>query len=178
MALEKVQIEYACLEDLPRIVEIYNSTIESRMVTADLEPVTVEQRLPWFNEHTPDRRPLWVMKRDGQVVAWASLSSFYGRPAYNGTVEVSVYVDQQCRGIGAGGLLLNTVFEACPELGITTILGFVFGHNEPSLGLLRKHGFEQWGFYPEVAVLDGVDRDLVILGKKVGADHRLKETQI
>ncbi|CAI6082553.1 Putative phosphinothricin acetyltransferase YwnH [Paenibacillus sp. JJ-100] len=169
MQLQKVRIEYASLEDLPRIVEIYNSTIDSRMVTADLEPVTVEQRLSWFNEHTPDRRPLWVMKLDEQVVAWASLSSFYGRPAYNGTVEVSIYVDQKCRGIGAGGRLLETVFEACPALGITTVLGFVFGHNEPSLGLLRKYGFEQWGFYPEVAVLDGVNRDLVILGKKIEA---------
>jgi len=167
MKLDSVQIEYARLEDLPRIVEIYNSTIESRMVTADLEPVTVEQRVPWFEEHSPDRRPLWVMRLEGQVVAWASLSSFYGRPAYNGTVEVSVYVDQQCRGIGAGGRLLNTIFAACPALGITTILGFVFGHNEPSLGLLRKHGFEQWGYYPEVAVLDGVNRDLAILGKKI-----------
>lgn len=167
MKLDSVQIEYARLEDLPRIVEIYNSTIESRMVTADLEPVTVEQRVPWFEEHSPDRRPLWVMRLEGQVVAWASLSSFYGRPAYNGTVEVSVYVDEQCRGIGAGGRLLNTIFDACPALGITTILGFVFGHNEPSLGLLRKYGFEQWGYYPEVAVLDGVNRDLAILGKKI-----------
>lgn len=104
MHLQKVRIEYASLEDLPSIVEIYNSTIDSRMVTADLEPVTVEQRLSWFNEHTPDRRPLWVMKLDEQVVAWASLSSFYGRSAYNGTVEVSIYVDQKCRGIGAGGV--------------------------------------------------------------------------
>jgi phosphinothricin acetyltransferase len=167
MELDSVQIEYACREDLPRIVEIYNSTIESRMVTADLEPVTVEQRVPWFEEHSSDHRPLWVMRHNGQVVAWASLSSFYGRPAYNGTVEVSVYVDQQSRGIGAGGRLLNTIFDACPALGIKTILGFVFGHNEPSLGLLRKHGFEQWGYYPEVAVLDGINRDLAILGKKM-----------
>ncbi len=167
MMLDRVQIEYARIEDLPRIVEIYNSTIESRMVTADLEPVTVEQRIPWFEEHSSDRRPLWVMKQEGQVVAWASLSSFYGRPAYNGTVEVSVYVDQNCRGIGAGSRLLNTIFAACPQLGISTVLGFVFGHNEPSLGLLRKHGFEQWGYYPEVAVLDGVKRDLAILGKKI-----------
>ena len=78
MKLEDVQIEYARLEDLPRIVEIYNSTIEGRMATADLEPVTVEQRVPWFEEHSPDHRPLWVMKQAGtggslgesQLVLW------------------------------------------------------------------------------------------------------------
>jgi len=37
--------------DLPAIVEIYNSTIPGRMVTADLEPVTVESRRAWFQAH-------------------------------------------------------------------------------------------------------------------------------
>ncbi len=36
------EIVHASLDDLPSIVEIYNTTIESRMVTADLEPVTIE----------------------------------------------------------------------------------------------------------------------------------------
>lgn len=49
----------ATRSDLPQIVEIYNSTIPSRMVTADAEPVSVESRMHWFEEHTPDLRPLW-----------------------------------------------------------------------------------------------------------------------
>jgi phosphinothricin acetyltransferase len=34
----------AVIDDLPAIVKIYNSTIESRAVTADLTPVAVEDR--------------------------------------------------------------------------------------------------------------------------------------
>ena len=48
-------------DDLPVIVDIYNSTIASREVTADTEPVTVASREGWFDDHTPDRRPLWVI---------------------------------------------------------------------------------------------------------------------
>ena len=48
--------------DLPAIVEIFNATIPSRMVSATLEPVSVEERLPWFHAHSPDHHPLWVMK--------------------------------------------------------------------------------------------------------------------
>ncbi|MCM3783553.1 N-acetyltransferase family protein [Neobacillus mesonae] len=168
--MEKLNItfSYAQKEDLPAIVAIYNSTVAGRMVTADLEPVTVESRIPWFEEHTPDKRPLWVMKYNDQIAGWVSLSSFYGRPAYDGTVEVSVYVDEAFRGTGAGSRLIEKVIEECPRLGVTTILGFVFGHNEPSIRLLKKYGFEQWGYYPEIAVLDGEKRDLAILGKKVG----------
>ncbi|CAM3689382.1 GNAT family N-acetyltransferase [Cohnella lubricantis] len=162
-------IAFAKPEDLPVIVDIYNSTVASRQVTADLEPVTVESRRTWFEEHTPDRRPLWVLKRNGQVMAWASLSTFYGRPAYDGTVELSIYVGEAARGTGVGSALLRHVLGECPRLGVTTVLGFVFGHNEPSLRLLRKFGFEQWGYYPRVAVLDGMERDLAVLGRRVGA---------
>ncbi|MDB5833890.1 MAG: phosphinothricin acetyltransferase, partial [Caballeronia sp.] len=50
----------ATLDDLPGIVAIYNSTVPSRLVTADLEPVSVESRLAWFHAHGPKARPLWV----------------------------------------------------------------------------------------------------------------------
>ncbi|WP_172194025.1 GNAT family N-acetyltransferase [Saccharibacillus qingshengii] len=160
-------IELAVFEDLPAIVDIYNSTIPGRKVTADLEPITVESRHAWFEEHEPSRRPLWVMRQNGRVAAWISLQSFYGRPAYNATAEVSIYVDESLRGTGAGSRLLEKAIAESPALGVDTLLGFVFGHNEPSIGLLRKYGFESWGNLPRVAVLDGVERDLVILGLRI-----------
>ena len=88
--------------DLPAIVDIYNSTIPGRMVTADLAPVTVESRRAWFREHEPNRRPLWVAEDKGRVVAWLSFSSFYGRPAYDATAEISLYVAESHRGRGVG----------------------------------------------------------------------------
>lgn len=153
--------------DLPAIVDIYNTTVAGRMVTADLEPVTVESRRKWFDEHSPDFRPLWVLKDEGKIVAWLSYQSFYGRPAYDGTAEISIYLHPDCRGKGIGSLLIERAIRECPRLGLTNLVGFVFGHNEPSLALLRKFGFEQWGLLPKVARLDGVERDLVILGRRV-----------
>ena len=157
----------ATREDLPRIVAIYNATIASRQVTADLEPISVESRNRWFDEHAPGIRPLWVVDLDGTVAAWLSFSSFYGRPAYNRTAEVSVYVDQRCRGRGIGGYLLRAAIAAAPELGLDTLRGFIFAHNTPSLTLFERHGFKRWGHLPRVAVLDGVERDLVIVGVRV-----------
>lgn len=154
----------ATLDDLDRIVEIYNSTIPSRMVTADLEPVTVESRHAWFNEHSPERRPIWVLKEDERMIAWLSFQSFHSRPAYNATAEISIYIDASYRGRGIGSLLLKKAIDECPRLGIDNIVGLVFGHNEPSLALLRKFGFQEWGRLPRVAVLDGVERDLVMIG--------------
>jgi L-amino acid N-acyltransferase YncA len=154
----------ATLTDLTRIVEIYNATIPSRQVTADLEPVTVESRMQWFDDHQPESRPLWVLEANNQVVAWLSFSSFYGRPAYCHTAEISLYVDESVRRSGVGTYLLREAIAHAPQLNVNRLLAFIFGHNMPSLVLFEKQGFECWGGLPGVAVLDGVQKDLLILG--------------
>jgi len=161
--------------DLAQIVEIYNSTIPTRMVTADTESVTVESRTPWFEEHTPTFRPLWVIEPEGgQIAAWLSFSSFYGRPAYNKTAELSVYVHEAFRRQGLATYLLTQAMACAPALKVDTLLGFIFGHNEPSLRLFARLGFARWGELPQVAALDGVERDLVIVGRHV-RDAPLRE---
>lgn len=154
-------------DDLPQIVGIYNSTIPSRMVTADTEAVSVENRIQWFEEHRPGARPLWVVEADGHVAAWLSFSSFYGRPAYNKTAEISVYIHEAHRKRGLGSYLVAEALRHAPSLKVDTLLGFIFGHNAPSLALFAKFGFERWGMLPKVAALDGVERDLVIVGRRV-----------
>jgi L-amino acid N-acyltransferase YncA len=160
-------------QDLPVIVGIYNSTIASREVTADTEPVSVESRAAWFAEHTPERRPLWVIHADDdksdhpEVIGWMSYSNFYGRPAYSGTAELSIYIAEQWRGKGIGRYCLEQAIAFAPRLAVHTLLGFIFGHNAASLALFRKFGFETWAHLPRVANLDGVERDLIILGKRV-----------
>jgi L-amino acid N-acyltransferase YncA len=158
---------YATIDDLPRIVEIYNSIVAGRMVTADTEPVTVESRMPWFNAHDRERRPLLMVMNGGDNIGWVSYQWFYGRPAYNGTAELSIYLDEQQRGKGYGEEVLRHAIESCHELHIKTLLGYIFAHNLPSLKLFTKAGFEQWGYFPRIAILDGVERDLIIVGKRI-----------
>ena len=157
----------ATRDDLTRIVEIYNATIASRMVTADLAPVTVASRVKWFEEHSPEFRPLWVAHSDGEIAGWLSFSSFYGRPAYDKTAEISVYVDERFRGKGLGAYLLGAAIAYAPSIRADTLLGFIFAHNTPSLRLFEKFGFVRWAHLPGVALLDGVERDLDIVGRKV-----------
>lgn len=160
-------IRNAVANDLPAIVDIYNSTIPGRMVTADVQPVTVESRIFWFHEHKDGYRPLWVVESDERVIGWLSFQSFYGRPAYHSTAEISVYVSEDYRRKGIGSQLLRRAIEYGPGIGIKTLLGFIFAHNDPSLKLFRSHGFEQWGYLPDVAELDGEKRSLVIMGLKL-----------
>ena len=164
---ENFAIRNADISDLSTVVDIYNSTILGRMVTADIVPVSVESRLQWFSEHSPSSRPLWVVENQGNVCAWMSFQSFYGRPAYQATAEISIYIHQDFRGMKLGKYLLQQAIDSCPKLQIKTLLGFIFGHNEPSIKLFTNFGFEKWAHLPNVAELDGIERDLLILGKRV-----------
>lgn len=154
--------------DLETIVRIYNSTVPSRMVTADTEPVSVASKQKWFDEHNAQTRPLWVVQNNvGVIVGWASFQSFYGRPAYNATVEISIYLDEAYRGMGYGKQILQHCIDEAPDCGAKTLLGFIFDHNIPSLQLFKSFGFEEWATLPNIALLDDQERGLKILGKRI-----------
>lgn len=162
-----MKIRDAVEADLPAIVEIYNSTVPSRMVTADPEPIPVESRRAWFADHDPERRPLWVAEIDGVVAGWFSFEPFRKKPAYRATAEVSVYVAERHRRKGIGRRLLGEAIRRSPQLGIKTLTGGIFAHNHPSIELFEGFGFERWAHYPRVAELDGIERDLVVLGLRL-----------
>ena len=162
-----MMIRDAIANDLPTIVAIYNAAVPSRIATADLEPISVDSRRFWFYEHTPDYRPIWVMEVDGSLVGWLSFQSFFGRPAYQRTAEISIYVAPAYHRCGVGRQLLSQAICQSPSLGIKTLVGFIFAHNKPSLKLFETFGFQRWGYLPTVAELDTVERDLVIMGYKI-----------
>src|SRR5437762_2429666 len=151
--------------DLPAIVRIYNATVPTRMVTAELEPTTVEARLSWFREHSPEQYPFWVADSGDRVIGWLDFKKFLPRCAYRGTAEISVYVDEEFRRRGVGPRLLEHAIARAPSLGITALIGLIFGHNEPSLKLFERFGFERWAFLPGVAQLDGMERALIVMGR-------------
>ena len=151
--------------DLPAIVEIFNAAIRGRISTAQLKEVSVEEKLPWFFEHSPESYPLWVTEIDGSIAGWLSFHSFLPRPAYRSTAEIGVYVNERFRRIGVGRSLVEKALAHSPSLKINALVGCIFGHNEPSLRLFEQLGFERWGFLPRVARVDHIARDLIIVGR-------------
>lgn len=156
----------ALREDLPAIVAIYNQSIPSRLATADTEPVTVAAREDWFAAHHA-KRPLWLVKDHDQLVGWLSLSDFYGRPAYQKTAEISLYLADDSQSRGYGQQALTFAEQTAPELEIETLLAFIFHHNTASQRLFKRNAYQLWGHLPAVAEMDGQTYALDILGKRL-----------
>jgi phosphinothricin acetyltransferase len=162
-------IRIARREDLPGIVAIYNQAIPSRRSTADLTPVTVEERAAWFEQHEPDRHPIFIAELDGRLAGWCSLSAYRpGRMALRFTAEISYYVDNDFQRRGAGSALMQHALQACPALGIKNVFAILLDRNEGSRRLLEKHGFRQWGYLPRVADLDGEECGQYYYGLRIG----------
>jgi L-amino acid N-acyltransferase YncA len=165
-----MNIRLARHNDLPSIVAIYNAAIPGHSATADTAPLTVAEREPWFEAHQSAHRPLWVAEREGEVLGWLSLSTFYARPAYDPTVELSVYVRPEHRRHGIGRALVEHARDAAPTLGIATILAVLFAHNQASRRLLESAGFAEWGYLPGVTHMPEGRRDVVILGLELSTE--------
>ena len=156
-------IREASTADLPAIVDIYNQSIPGGWSTADTQPIQVEDRVEWFRKFDPEKRPIWVAEVNGVVVATTYLSSFYaGRPAYDATAEVSVYIAADHQRQGIGRRLKQWVIEQCPRLGVTTLISMHFDHNQATRRINDSLGFQQAGHLTEIAVVQGQKRGLVI----------------
>jgi len=161
-------IRHAANEDLPAIVAIYNESIPGRTATADTVPVTVEQRRDWFERRDPRRHPILVYEEGGLVNAWAAASPFFAtRPAYYRTSEVSLYVSYGNHRKGVGTILFQRLLDVAKEGDTATALALVFSHNHASLRFMERFGFESWGRLPGVTELDSIERDVIILGKRL-----------
>ena len=166
-----IQVRDALEADLPAIVDIYNQSIPGGWSTADTNPIAVSDRVDWFRNFNPAKRPLWVALMDDQIVAWIGLSSFYcGRHAYNATAEVSLYIATAHQRKGIGRILKQRMIEQCPQLGVTTLLSMHFDHNEATRRINESLGFEQVGHLTEIAVVNGQKRGLVISALRIPAN--------
>lgn len=165
-----MHIRDATEADLSAIVDIYNQSIPAGRSTADTAAITVTERIEWFRKFDSAKRPIWVAEIDGVMAGWIGLTSFYhGRPAYNATAEVSTYIATVFHQRGIGTTLKKRMIEACPGFGVTTLLSYHFDHNEATRRMNEKLGFVPMGHLPEIAVVQGVKRGLVISGLRIAA---------
>lgn len=153
---QKPKMRLAHIEDLPAIVEIYNQAIRSGTATGDMEEFKMEERVSWFHKFTSDDFPIYVAELENKVVGYATLSPYRpGRKAMNKVAEISFYIDYSFHGLGIGSALIKHAISDCKRIGKASLIAILLDINKPSIKLLKKFYFEEWGHLPDIINFDG-----------------------
>ena len=155
-------IRKAVPADLGDLLAIYNDEVVNGTATLDIRPRTEEEWLAWFRRHNVANHPLYVALDGGRVAAYACLSGYREKEAYDPTVELSVYVARPCRGRGIGEWTLAFLLDAARrDERIHNVVSVITEGNEASVRLHEKFGFAFCGRLPEAAFKKG--RQIAIL---------------
>lgn len=146
-----LRIRPAARDDLSRLTEIYNHYVVHTPITFDLEPYTVERRAAWFEQFAPaGRYRLLVAEENGLTLGYAGSTRFRVKPAYDTTVETTIYCSAEAVGKSIGRKLYAALFEALASENINRI---VAGYTLPNLASAKLHehfGFKSVGIFSEV----------------------------
>jgi len=132
--------------DLTRVIEIFGQGIKDGNCTFTSE---VPSEGDFDGSHLPFCR--FVAESDGCVAGWIAISAVSRKPAYSGSVEVSLYVDRNFRGRGIGKALLLRLIECAPDFGVWSLLSVIFQVNSYSILLHERLGFRTIGFRERIA---------------------------
>lgn len=159
----------ATVADIEPITVIYNESIGEGRLTGDLEPVSIENRRAWYQEHD-ERYCIFVKVVDGSVVGYVTLSPYRrGRRAFDGTCEISYYLYSKFRGRGFGAEMIRYALQKAEQSAFRVVVAIVLSENQRSTGILTKFGFSTSGIIPKAAEINGDHIDHVYLYRILGA---------
>ncbi|MFN3219657.1 MAG: GNAT family N-acetyltransferase [Acidimicrobiales bacterium] len=159
-----VTIRSARIDDAEAIRTIYNVEVITSTSVFDLEPRSLEDQRRWLEDRSGAHAVLVAVDGD-RVVGFGSLSRFKERPAYNTTVEDSVYVDRDHHGRGIGRILLEALIDTARGHGFHTMIGRITADNTASIALHRAAGFDSVGLEREIGRKFGRWLDVVVMQK-------------
>lgn len=139
----------ATLDDAAAITTIYNQAVIATTASFDTEPKSVDDRRTWLDGRRP-RHPVIVAEEDGTVIGWGALSPYSDRPAYDATVEISVYVDEAWHKRGVGRTLSRALLDLAVERGVHAVIARICTENTGSIVMVRSLGFAEVGTMREV----------------------------
>jgi phosphinothricin acetyltransferase len=157
----------AAHDDAEAIRTIYNAEVLGSTVTFDMVARTAEEQLAWMDEHSGAHPAVVAIDDRDRVCGFGSLSPYRSRPAYRTTVENSVYVDSEARGLGVGKGLLLELLRLASTHGFHAVMARIVGGHQTSIGLHQACGFELVGVEREVGRKFGRWLDVVLMQRLI-----------
>ncbi|AIZ45237.1 acetyltransferase [Deinococcus radiopugnans] len=164
------RVRPATRADVPALLEIYNHAVLHTTASYDLEAVSLDTRLAWFDHKQAAGWPVLVLEESGEVLGWATYGPFREKPGYAQTVEHSVYIREGRRGAGLGRRLMLALIADARARGFHVMLGGVDADNVGSLAFHARLGFVQVARFRQVGRKFGRWLDLAFVQLLLGGE--------
>ena len=154
--------------DAEALGRIYAPYVKNTTVTFEYDPPTAEE----FAARIADvcgEYPYLVCERDGEPLGYAYGHRLFARAAYAWNAELSVYVREDCRGMGIGPALCRAVIALLQMQGVLCVYGVIAAPNEASERLHRALGFQKCAEFANAGFKHGSWHNTLWYQKTLGA---------
>jgi L-amino acid N-acyltransferase YncA len=146
-----IVIRVAVASDMDAITLIYAHHVNHGTGSFETEPPDKIEVARRWSEVTARGLPWLVADDGGEVCGNAYAAPYRARPAYQHTVEDSIYVRVDRLGNGLGRLLMPALIAAAQECGMRQMIAVIGDSgNLASIALHRSFGFREAGRLKDV----------------------------
>ena len=147
------------IEDAQELLDIYNYYVVNTVITFDLEALSLDAFKEKITTVSADY-PFIVYEENSEILGYAYGSKFRPKPAYNNTVESTVYLKHGTQGKQIGSKLYNELLFLLKQKNVHVVLGVLTLPNEASVKLHEKFGFKEVAHLKEVGLKFGKWQDV------------------
>jgi phosphinothricin acetyltransferase len=141
-----VILRLATTADAGAVRDIYAPVVETTAISFEVEAPSEAAMAARIAERQPTH-PWLVATGDDGVAGYACAGPFKARPAYDWSVETSVYVASAARRRGVGQALYHALLEVLTAQGFRQAMAGIALPNAASVTLHERAGFAPVGVY-------------------------------
>lgn len=145
-----MNIRPVTLKDSAQIAEIYNYYIQTSHATFELETIDAAEMENRIQSGLEMKYPFFVGEENLEIIGYAYGRMFRPRPAYQHSIEISVYIKNGKEGKGIASELYQLLISKITETGFHAIIAGISLPNDASVKLHEKFGFEKVAHFREV----------------------------
>lgn len=173
-----VLIRKAVSQDAEILLDIYRPYVENTAISFEYKAPDIHE-FRCRMDNLIEKYPYIAAEEQGQIVGYAYLSAFNERQAYARSVETTIYIRQDCRGMGYGSKLYTALEKMLQEqnfLNMYACIAYTDREDEyltnASMRFHESMGFKTVGHFHSCGYKFGRWYDMLWMEKFIG-EHKV-----
>ncbi|MDT8901524.1 N-acetyltransferase family protein [Anaeroselena agilis] len=152
---------------LDKVLQIYTHYVLNTTATFHARPLTKQEmrKIVFFRN---DKYRTFVICDENELCGYVLITQHKNREAYDGTAEITVYLNPDFIGKGIGSLAIKHVEVYARKQQLHVLVATICGENTNSIKLFERNGYFKCAHYKEVGQKFGQLLDVVSYQKIIG----------